>query len=439
MLWEPKARKSTACAQPWQLSDVTAAEAKQVQLNVFKRVTQLTVRLCGSDAPLQFDVGASVAMARAFAIELQSAAAAVTADSNAPAHFPTAAPARADPSAPPPIKLTARVRAGRELRAELQRINRLQGKGKTREATAAMAALDASAPSSESARESEDNLARQRVRELRGELFSYGEASLTREVLRRFVESPEVRMLLPPELQERQRAGADAETQQLLLQTAKHFIATVYKIRGGGVHGRGRRSDVARNAMAAGLAQLLPRSLFESRHGRAACRILGISYRQAKRGVQLNGESVDLGGWQQVITAQHTDNASGATAAALNQFFHEDPAASEPDNMNQRLVRVDLGTDPKTGQRLYALHPQRKQKASMRQLLPVFRRSAIAGRLREQTRVEPIVRAGKTNRPSERGVRASRLAGGSSARASARASRRPSPQAQNRRPSSRSY
>ena len=80
-------------------------------------------------------------------------------------------------------------------------------------------------------------------------------------------------------------------------------------------------------------------------------------------------------------------------------------AASEPDNMNQRLVRVDLGTDPKTGQRLYALHPQRKQKASMRQLLPVFRRSAIAGRLREQTRVEPIVRAGKTIRKGRAGVK----------------------------------
>ena len=118
------------------------------------------------------------------------------------------------------------------------------------------------------------------MRELRGELFSYGGASLTREVLRYFLNTPEVELLLPPELQERQRAAADAETQRELLQTAKHFIASIYQIRGGGKHGRGRRTDVARNAMAAGLAQMLPKSLFESRHGAAACRILGISYRQ---------------------------------------------------------------------------------------------------------------------------------------------------------------
>ena len=91
-----------------------------------------------------------------------------------------------------------------------------------------------------------------------------------------------VRQLLPPELQERQQKAADLDTKELLLNTARHFLASVYKIRGGGVHGRGRRTDVARNAMAAGLAQLLPASLFQSRHGRAACRILGISYRQAR-------------------------------------------------------------------------------------------------------------------------------------------------------------
>jgi len=118
------------------------------------------------------------------------------------------------------------------------------------------------------------------VIELRGELFSYGGASLTREVLRYFLATPVVKLLLPPELQKQQSAAADAEAQRELLQTAKHFLASVYKIHGGGQHGRGRRTDVARNAMAAGLAQMLPKSLFESRHGRAACRILGISYRQ---------------------------------------------------------------------------------------------------------------------------------------------------------------
>lgn len=180
------------------------------------------------------------------------------------------------------MKLTARVRAGRELRAELLRINQLRGKGKWSEADAAMAVLDSSAPSTDAATAKEAALARQRVRELRSEAFSYGGLSLSREVVRQFLDSPEVRPLLPPELQERQRKAADAETKELLLTTARHFLASVYKIRGGGVHGRGRRTDVARNAMAAGLAQMLPASLFKSKHGRAACRILGISYRQAR-------------------------------------------------------------------------------------------------------------------------------------------------------------
>ena len=324
-----------------------------MRLNPFTNVTRLTLRLRGTAAPREFDIGASIAKARAFAIELQSAAAAAAAA--APAAGPAAAPAAAI-SGRPPIKLTARVQAGRALRDELQRINRLQGKGRSKDAAAALEALDASAPTTEQARKREDALAKQRVRALRGELFSYGEASLTREVLRRFLETPEVRLLLPAELQERQRAGADAETRELLLNTAKHFIATVYRVRGGCMHGRGRRTDVARNAMGAGLAQMLPRSLFESRHGRAACRILGISYRQAKRGAQLNGEALDLGGWREVTTAQHTDNASGHIARALNDFWHSE-AASEPDNMNKQMVfvsgGVDLGLDPKTGEQLY--------------------------------------------------------------------------------------
>jgi hypothetical protein len=169
-------------------------------------VTRLVVQLRGEAAPREFDMNTSIALARSFAMELQSAAAAA-ATTAAAADPPATAPAvAATASRRPPIKLTARVQAGRALRDELQRINRLQGKGKSKDATAALAALDASAPSSEQARKCEDELARQRVRELRGELFSYGEVSLTREVLRRFLETPEVRLLLPPQLQVRQQS-----------------------------------------------------------------------------------------------------------------------------------------------------------------------------------------------------------------------------------------
>ena len=127
-------------------------------------------------------------------------------------------------------------------------------------------------------------------------------------------------------------------------------------------------------------------------------------YTQAKLGSQLNGEALDFGGWRQVTTAQHSDNASGAIARALDEFFHSIDGSGE-DNQNKQMVRVDLGLDPKTGERLYALHPRREQKASARRLLPVFRRSAIASRLREETRVEPVVRRGKTIRKGRAGVK----------------------------------
>uniref|UniRef100_A0A7S0LLH8 Uncharacterized protein n=1 Tax=Coccolithus braarudii TaxID=221442 RepID=A0A7S0LLH8_9EUKA len=134
--------------------------------------------------------------------------------------------------------------------------------------------------------------------------------------------------------------------------------------------------------MYAGLAQLLPASLFENRHGRSACRLLGISYRQAKLGSRLNGEALDHGGWRRLKTCPHFDNAAAPRDQALYKFWHSEES-SEPDNMLPQLVRVDHGVD-EAGVRLYSMHPRRVGKASARRLLPVFRRSAIASRLRDE-------------------------------------------------------
>ncbi len=46
---------------------------------------------------------------------------------------------------------------------------------------------------------------------------------------------------------------------------------------------------------------------------------------------------------------------------------------------------MDLGVDEKTGERLYTFHPRRAQQGSLRKLLPVFRKSAIAKKLAKQT------------------------------------------------------
>jgi hypothetical protein len=120
-----------------------SARAAEVQETVFNKTTRLTVRLRDADAPLEFCTGSGVTLARSFALELQNAGAAAAAV-NAPAATATAAAASNSP------RLTARVRAGRELQAELQRINRLSGKGKSKDAAvaAAIAALGAGPVSS---------------------------------------------------------------------------------------------------------------------------------------------------------------------------------------------------------------------------------------------------------------------------------------------------
>ena len=139
VVWEPKACTSTSCPQQWQLSSVTSARAEEVQETVFRKVSWLTVRLRDADAPLEFRTGSGIVLARLFALELQNAGAAAAA-LTAPATAATTATATATAASP---RLTARVKAGRELRAELQRIHRLQDKGKSQEAAAAFAALDA--------------------------------------------------------------------------------------------------------------------------------------------------------------------------------------------------------------------------------------------------------------------------------------------------------
>ena len=286
---------------------------------------------------MTFESGNHLAAGR-FVTRLKAAA--ETAQREATPLLATVAPAAADPVPPArpraPVLLTARVRAGRELRQKLQEAARQytsHAKGSTAKADQAMAELEATAPTSDEGKRKIQQLGKELVRGLRDTAFSYGGYAVTKEVIARFLELPEVRLLLPAEMQKKQQAAADHETQQVLIDTAKHFIATVYKA-------RGQRSDTDRNAFGAGLAMLLPASLFKDRRGRAAARILGLSYRQAKMGSTLNKETLDWGkGWRWITTAQHEDNAGGPTKAALNEFFHSDTeGASAPDNFNKEKV-----------------------------------------------------------------------------------------------------
>ena len=113
---------------------------------------------------------------------------------------------------------TKRVLEGRKLRDQLLEINRLRHVGKAREAGELASELEA-APAAAASKV--DALSRQRVRELRDTAFSFGGLELTRQIVRRFCDLPEVRPLLTAELLEQRRDAVDSETGRLLIEASK--------------------------------------------------------------------------------------------------------------------------------------------------------------------------------------------------------------------------
>ena len=124
------------------------------------------------------------------------------------------------------------MRDGRKLREQLLELNRLRhaakkgSAGNAEKAAALAAALEPQAPVDE---QKLDSLARQRVRTLRDTAFSFDGLELTREVLRRFCNMPEVRQLLTSELLEQQRDVVDAGTARELIKASKAFFGELLK------------------------------------------------------------------------------------------------------------------------------------------------------------------------------------------------------------------
>ena len=120
--------------------------------------------------PPQSSSAPVVPQRNAFSALMSGAAAAARrpAAAAASASAPTAAPA-ASGRAAPAVLLTARVAAGRALRAEVERAARLRRGGKVKEADAALAQLAATAKEPTAA------LAQKRASQLRDETFSYGD------------------------------------------------------------------------------------------------------------------------------------------------------------------------------------------------------------------------------------------------------------------------
>ena len=205
-------------------------------------------------AAAKVKAAADAEAAAAAAAEAAAVGEAVT-DAAATATATATATTTATAATTTPIRMTARIRAGRQLRADLRDVNKLKRKsGKA--VDDAMAVLVAAEPELDAdAARKQTSTAKLRALDTRDTLFSCGGLSLTQEVLRRFLNMPEVKALLSKELRARQMASVDANVSALLLDTAKSFIRNIYTARNSGKGGR--RSDTNRNALAAGLAQLL--------------------------------------------------------------------------------------------------------------------------------------------------------------------------------------
>jgi hypothetical protein len=291
-----------------------------------------------------------------------------------PSEQPTAEPSATAAMDDPPPKGTRRKQEGARLRTELVAIARLFTAHKSKDAQARLERLLAEGPSEQQAIAREQGLAKQRVRGVRDSLFELGNITLTKRVLRRFLATPEVRLLLPGELRQRQRVAADDAVREELVEAARRFFGNHFKTRGG-------RSEEDRNAVAAAGAAFLPSGLFEAKHGRAAQRLLGIGYRAAKRFVGIRAEIEERGGgWKRLKMSEHCDKVD---YSVMSRAWHSGEF-SDPDNQNKQTVRIDLGLGA-DGERLYDVHERRAMAGTARDLFHVFQKSPFAEELRKAT------------------------------------------------------
>jgi len=177
-----------------------------------------------------------------------------------------------------------RVQDGQDLRLTHKEIIALEKAGKLDEARGLAASTLAPVPEDDlaakqlSVRRAE--LAKKRAKEMRDHFFSLGGWELTSDVLKRFINTPEVKRLMPGAATKTRAEEADAKFSSELLAAAKRFFSdTMGRDKGG------RRSEEDMNIFWAAIAALMPKDLLANRGGRAASRILGVHYRVVKTGV----------------------------------------------------------------------------------------------------------------------------------------------------------
>ena len=249
------------------LSKIEPSEIDDEELSSSRVVLSLALAT-GQSLTLDFgSTGAALVAAARFEADLRKAIdrAAVAAPSE---------PARRESS---------RVRQGHELRLTLQKVSRL----KQSDVRKAQQTLDAVA----SGKQPSSDLINKRAFELATHLFSFGSLELTRAVLDKFLRLRDVMQLLPEAVLKTRADVTDAKTAKELLATAKVFFMHMMSAASGKTGGR--RTDEEMNAYWVSAAALIPRNVFESRHGRAAARLLGIPYRSIKRASAIRGQLED--------------------------------------------------------------------------------------------------------------------------------------------------
>lgn len=325
--WGAEDDAHAAPVKIYPLHALRSASAINVRPNPFLCFTRITIEM--STGNLVFDCD-NLQSAHTFAAQLKESLSALALDAATSGETSASFGARkgvasSKKSLP---RQSKRLIAAKKLREQLLELNRLRNSGKGTMAAELAQQLEADPPSDTSKL---DALAKQRVRELRDTTFSFGGLHLTRRILQRFVDSPEVRPLLNEDVLQKRQDAIDGETARVLIKAAKAFFGELLKApRGEGMKNGGRRNNEDRNAHAAALAALLPADLFENRRGRAAMRLLGLSYKQTKCGAELRAEMEDRGyGWKRLNTSEHCDkvykgrpSASESTDYALIFIAH---------------------------------------------------------------------------------------------------------------------
>jgi hypothetical protein len=318
------------------------------------------------------DEAAAAARAAVEAMAAEAAAKAAPATAE-----PTAAAKAATPKPkPPPPKCHT---VGAELRKHLKRLSQLEAShkaGSDTEAKLLLASVQGSfGPHCSNAQDQKRSDWREQkaAQKLRDCAFSIGGFQETSRAITRFLEMPEVRPLLSFEFE----GAIDRQVEREALAKAKIFFTELMQA-GGKL---GRRSIEGQNAALAAATALTPRDLVERRRLAAHMRATGMSYRLAKAASKERGEMEDRsGGWRRVNSKTH---CNGAAYGPMTEAWHE--ILSEEDNANKQLVRVFVGIDEKTGDKLYDLHPRRAPKYSSRKAIEVFRDSVFGQRYREAT------------------------------------------------------